>query len=81
MVGYARAVADRQFERACRRLASTVKRRRVELGLTQEEAADAMEIAVRHYQKLEAAEVNVTLRTLCRIAIALRLELSDLLRS
>jgi len=71
-------VADRQFARASKRLAASVKRRRIELGMTQEDAAHAMDMAVRHYQKLEGGVLNVTLRTLIRVASALHLDLKDL---
>jgi transcriptional regulator with XRE-family HTH domain len=46
--------------------------------MTQEDVAFAMDIAVRHYQKLEAGTLNVTLRTLVKASNALQLELRDL---
>ncbi len=42
--------------------------------MTQEEAANQTGIGWRHLQKIEAGEVNVTLRTLCRLAAALRVD-------
>src|SRR5208282_1319746 len=45
-------------------LAGNVRRLREELKWTQEEAAEASGIAVRHFQKIEAGGVNVTLATL-----------------
>jgi transcriptional regulator with XRE-family HTH domain len=61
------------------RLASCVRRIRTSKGLTQEAAADRAGLAVRHFQKIEAAEVNVTLNSLARIAAALQVDVSDLL--
>lgn len=72
-------VADLDYDRARRRLASSMKRRRVELGLTQEDVADRLDIVARQYQKLESGDVNVTLRTLVRIATALGVKPRDLL--
>jgi len=37
-----------------------------------------MGLVTRHLQKLEAGEVNVTLRTLVRISVALGVDLKDL---
>ena len=67
-----------RFEREKRRLGQVVRRRRIELGLTQEEAAHAVHIATRHYQKLEAGELNITLRTLVRVADAFGTDVKDL---
>jgi DNA-binding Xre family transcriptional regulator len=39
-----------------------------------------MQIATRHFQKLEAGELNLTLRTLCRLAEALEVRPADLLK-
>lgn len=56
-------VADRQFDRATTRLGDVIRKRRRALRLTQEDAAEKIGIASRHYQKLEAGSVNVTLLT------------------
>jgi transcriptional regulator with XRE-family HTH domain len=40
--------------------------------------AERGEFDVRHVQKLEAGELNVSLKTLCRLAAALRVTLSEL---
>lgn len=49
------------------------------LGLSQEEVAERIGIATRHYQKIEAGELNVTVATLCKVADALRTEAATLL--
>jgi len=71
-------VGQQRHERVCKALGGKVKRRRQNLGLTQEDVADEMGIAARHYQKIEAGELNLTIRTLIRVAEALSIELKDL---
>ena len=62
-----------------RTLAIRMRHRRAELGLTQEAAAERMQITTRHYQKIEAGDLNITLRTLCLVAEALRVRPAYLL--
>ena len=66
------------YERTRRALARRIRERRVALGLTQEGVAERGEFDVRHVQKLEAGELNVSLQTLCRLASALKLRLGEL---
>ena len=73
------SVADPHLSRAKKRLSTTLRRRRIELRLTQEEAASVIGMDGRHYQKLELGELNPTLRTLIRVAIGLEMDPSDLL--
>lgn len=47
--------------------------------MTQEAVAKRLHMVPRHYQKIEAGELNITLATLCRLAIALRVTPSQLL--
>ena len=60
-------------------LKARLRARRNELGLTQDEVAERMGMTVRHYQKIEGGELNITLRTLQRAATALRTTAADLL--
>lgn len=64
-------------EPVAKRLARNLRRRREQLGLTQEAAAKRIGIVTRHLQKLEAGDVNVTLRTLVRVARGLRVDVSS----
>lgn len=50
------------------RLASGVRTLRAGQGLTMEAAAEAAELDMRHYQKLESGEINATLITLSRLS-------------
>jgi transcriptional regulator with XRE-family HTH domain len=49
-------------------------------GWTQEQAAERCGYGFRHYQKLEGAELNVTLATLERLAAAFAVDAAVLLR-
>ena len=45
---------------------------------SQERAAEALGIVPRHYQKIEAGELNVTLRTLDRLCRAFSVDVDQL---
>lgn len=60
------------------RLAETIRESRMKVGLTQEALAAQAGMAVRHLQKIEAGEVNVTIRTLAKISRALGKDISEL---
>jgi transcriptional regulator with XRE-family HTH domain len=62
-----------------RKLAANLKRLRLASRMSQEELASAAGLVSRHVQKIESAQVNVTLRTLAALATALDAEASDLL--
>lgn len=47
-------------------------------GMTQEEVATRAGIGWRHIQKIEAGEINTTLRTIYRIATILEVDPSEL---
>lgn len=59
-------------------LAGNVRRLRGNLKWTQEQAAEACGIAVRHFQKIEAGDVNMTVATLVRVAKAFRVSVKAL---
>lgn len=63
-----------------RRLAVNIRLLRRARNLSQEELSSATGLAVRHLQKVEAGEVNVTLRTLVSLAGALDVDPQDLLQ-
>ncbi|HBN9911798.1 TPA: helix-turn-helix transcriptional regulator, partial [Pseudomonas aeruginosa] len=54
--------------------AANVRRRRLELGLSQEELAEAAGVHRTYVGMLERGEKNVTIYNIERIAIALRVE-------
>lgn len=59
------------------RIASNIRRLRKNQELTQEELAHRAKLVLRHLQKIEAAEVNVTLDTLVKLAYALNIDLIE----
>src|SRR5262245_20195784 len=54
-----------------RRLARSTRTLRAARGWTQEEAAEAAGLYSRHYRKVEAGQVNVTIDTIERLCRAL----------
>jgi transcriptional regulator with XRE-family HTH domain len=54
-----------------RRLAAAIRRRRLELGLTQEHVAYESGTSVRNYSRIEAGTVNVRSLTLYELATVL----------
>ncbi len=71
---------DREAEKLLKWIARNVKARRLRMGLTLAVAAGKAEVHWRHWQKIEAAESNITAKTLARLARALRVQASALLR-
>ncbi len=61
-----------------RRLTAGLRRQRERLGWSQERAAEALGVVPRHYQKIEAGELNVTLRTLERLCRAFSVDVNQL---
>ncbi len=55
-----------------------MRRLRKKVGWTQEQAAEAIGIAPRHYQKIEAGDVNATVATLVNVAKAFGVTIKDL---
>ena len=62
-------------------LGQSLRALRASRGWTQEEAAEEIEIAVRHYQKLEAGQVNATLHTLDKLCAAFGVDVARLFSS
>lgn len=63
------------------RIARHVRSLRSSKGLTQEAVAHRAGLVLRHYQKIEAAEVNVTIDSLIKVAGALDVDVSALLQA
>lgn len=69
-----------QDDEILRSLAANVRRIRVELGMSQAALAEALGLAVRSLQAIEAAETDVSTTRLVAIARALRCSVDALLR-
>ena len=67
------------FEGARQALAANVTRMRERAGWTQERAAEAMGLDVKHLQKLEYGRLNPSLRTLVNVACAFSVTVGRLL--
>lgn len=70
--------ADAEFSRLKAVLGSNIRRLRHQAAQSQEEAAFVLRVAVRHLQKLESGEVNVTLKTLAKVCVAYRVSPAQL---
>ena len=60
------------------RVARNIRNLRARARLTQENVCQLAGIAPRHLQKIEAAEVNVTLHSLVKVANALGVDIGQL---
>ena len=63
-----------------RRVATNVKRLRLDAKLTQQQAADAAGLDLRHFIKIEHAQANVTIATLVKLANAFGVDVPVLLK-
>lgn len=63
-----------------RSIAANVRRRRQQLGLTQEALAEAANLDLRFVQRVEYAEMNISIGTLAALAQALKTHPAALLR-
>ena len=61
------------------RLAANARTRRNKAGMSAKEAAERAEIPLRQWQRVEAGDVNATLKTIARVAYALRVDTLALL--
>ena len=69
---------DTRERRAFEDLGRRVREARLMRGWTQETAAERLAIDLKDFQRIEAGKVNVTLRTLVRLARSLRVPLRSL---
>lgn len=72
-------VRDLAEEELRSRLAANTRTLRIKAGMSMREAAERAEIPLRQWQRVEAGEVNATLKTIARAAHALRVDARDLL--
>ena len=70
----------RPRQRLARRLGQRLKAERIARRWTQEAAAERCGLVARHYQKLEAGELNATLATLERLSDAFGVDAAELIR-
>jgi len=63
---------------ARKKVAQTIATLRHKMGWTQEEAAEHIGIHFRHFQKIEYAQINITLDTFIKISKAFKISMSEL---
>jgi transcriptional regulator with XRE-family HTH domain len=63
-----------------RAIAARIRAERLAAGLSQEEASARASIGYKRWQDIEGARVNLTIRTLVRIATALEVEFWEIVR-
>jgi transcriptional regulator with XRE-family HTH domain len=61
-------------------IAANVRARRVRLSLTQERVAEGAKLDLRHYQRVERGQVNVTIDVLVKLVDVLEMPLARLFR-
>lgn len=61
------------------KLGKALRARRVEMGLSQDDFADRIQMHRAYYSAIERGEKNITLATLHRVAVGLQLRMSELL--
>jgi transcriptional regulator with XRE-family HTH domain len=61
-------------------VAANSRKARARLGITQQEAAELIDVTPRYYRDIEAGRVNLTLETLQRLATRLQVPAHQLLR-
>lgn len=60
-------------------MSANIRERRADLQMSQEHVAESMGITTRHFQKIEAGDLNITLKTLCNVATALKTTPAELI--
>jgi transcriptional regulator with XRE-family HTH domain len=69
-------MSSRQFQK---QVAGRIKQRRLARGLLQKDL-EKFGYSLRHYQKIESGELNLTLKTLFKISQALNTEVTDFIK-
>jgi transcriptional regulator with XRE-family HTH domain len=72
--------ASRAVYSVLRDVGGRIREARVSANLTQEEAAGRAGVDYKRLQRIEAGKVNVTIRTLVRLATALEVSVWQLMR-
>lgn len=72
---------SRRFKAEVRALGMRIRGLRLARNWTLEQAAEASDVDLKHWQKLEAGKVNVTLVTLTRVAEGLGEPLASLFKN
>ncbi|HEU5125136.1 MAG TPA: helix-turn-helix transcriptional regulator [Verrucomicrobiae bacterium] len=69
-----------QASKVSKLLGESIRAKRIEAGLTQEQLAEKADLARNYIGNVERAEYKITVETLAKIAKALDVKLADLVR-
>jgi transcriptional regulator with XRE-family HTH domain len=72
------AKESRRYRKEIRTLGLRIRELRQDRRWILEQAAERMDLDLKHLQKIEAGQLNVTFVTLVRIAAGLKIEIRDL---
>ncbi|WP_409014956.1 helix-turn-helix transcriptional regulator [Archangium sp.] len=75
---WTRGPTARAIKRELRRVGERLRELRLERGLTQEQAAEAIGLHPKHMIKMEQGNANLTLATLVAASVAYKVPLRDL---
>ena len=75
---WTRGPTARAIKRELRRIGQRLRELRLERGLTQEQAAEAIGVHPKHMIKMEQGNANLTLATLVAASVAYKVPLRDL---
>lgn len=70
---------QKKFDDLCHRIARNLKKIRAGRGFTQMQLGELTGTHWRHIQKIEAGDLNTSLKTIARLATALSIDPCDLL--
>ena len=65
---------NNDFEQYLKLIGDNLKKERINQGLTQEKLAEINNIDYKYYQRIEAGDVNITMKTLCKLCESLKIE-------
>lgn len=70
-----------EIQKVIDNISENIKKIRKSKKFTQEDLAIASGLALRHIQKIESSEVNITLKTLVKISNSLEIDIKTLLNN
>ena len=65
-------------EKVTKRLSNALKKKREELGFTQDQVAEKSGLKSNYYAKIERGEINITIKKIDKIIKALKVDASEI---
>jgi transcriptional regulator with XRE-family HTH domain len=66
--------SHKDFRESLKLIAGNLKKERIAQGITQEKLAEINNIDYKYYQRIEAGDVNITMKTLCKLSESLKID-------